>query len=142
MDRTTVMLIGVVSLGVTLGVFFLDVEVPLQSFAEDHAVHNSTTRTYTVIAEDTTLEIAPGTRVEAWTYNGTMPGPTLRATEGDRVIINFINNGKLPHTMHFHGDHNEKNDGVFQVLPGDSYTYDFIAEPAGLHVSLPCDACI
>jgi nitrite reductase (NO-forming) len=62
-----------------------------------------------------------------------MPGPTLRATEGDRVIINFINNGKLPHTMHFHGDHDEKNDGVFQeVLPGDSYTYDFIAEPAGL----------
>lgn len=133
-DRTIIMLIGVVSLGVTLGIFFLDAELPSQSFAEDHSIHNSpTTRTYTVIAEDTTLEIAPGTRVEAWAYNGTIPGPTLRATEGDRVIINFINNGKLPHTMHFHGDHNEKNDGVFQeVLPGESYTYDFIAEPAGL----------
>ncbi|MHA7646657.1 multicopper oxidase domain-containing protein [Nitrosopumilus sp. S4] len=134
MDRTIVMLIGVISLGAALGIFFLDAELPLQSFAENNSVHKSpTTRTYTVIAEDTTLEIAPGTRVEAWTYNGTIPGPTLRATEGDRVIINFINNGKLPHTMHFHGDHNEKNDGVFQeVLPGESYTYDFIAEPAGL----------
>ncbi|KAF6246631.1 copper oxidase [Nitrosopumilus sp. b3] len=134
MDRTIVMLIGVVSLGVTLGIFFFDAELPLQSFAEDNSVHNPPkTITYTVVAEDTTLEIAPGTRVEAWTYNGTIPGPTLRATEGDRVIINFINNGKLPHTMHFHGDHNEKNDGVFQeVLPGESYVYDFIAEPAGL----------
>ncbi len=128
------MLIGVISLGVTLGVFFLDSELPLQSFAQDPSVHSSPiTRTFTVIAEDTTLEISPGVRVEAWTYNGTIPGPTLRATEGDRVIINFINNGKLPHTMHFHGDHNEKNDGVFQeVLPGESYTYDFIAEPAGV----------
>ncbi|GBH33715.1 hypothetical protein NZNM25_05060 [Nitrosopumilus zosterae] len=128
------MLIGVVSLGVALGIFFLNTEIPLQSFAEDNSVHNSpVTRTYTVVAEDTTLEISPGLRVEAWTYNGTIPGPTLRATEGDRVIINFINNGQLPHTMHFHGDHDEKNDGVFQeVLPGESYTYDFTAEPAGL----------
>ncbi len=133
-DRTVVMAIVVVSFGAALGIVFLGMDPPLQSFAENPSVHNSpVTRTFTVIAEDTTLEIAPDVRVEAWTYNGTIPGPTLRATEGDRVIINFINNGKLPHTMHFHGDHNEKNDGVFQeILPGESYTYDFIAEPAGL----------
>ena len=33
-------------------------------------------REYTLIAENTTLEIAPGLRVDAWTYNGTIPGPT------------------------------------------------------------------
>ena len=133
MDRTITMMIVVISLGVALGLVFLTLESPIQSFAENTSIHDHfTTHNFTVIAEDTTIEIAPGTRVEAWTYNGTIPGPTLRATEGDRVIINFINNGKLPHTMHFHGDHNEKNDGVFQeVLPGESYTYDFIAEPAG-----------
>ena len=38
------------------------------------------THEYTLIAEDTTIEIAPGVRVEAWTYNGTVPGPTLTAT--------------------------------------------------------------
>lgn len=87
---------------------------------------------YTLIAEETTLEIAPGTRVEAWTYNGTIPGPTMRATEGDRVIINFINKTPMPHTIHLHGDHDEKDDGVFQeVQPGETYVYDFIAEPAG-----------
>jgi len=54
---------------------------------------------YTLIAEDTTIEIAPGLRVDAWTYNGTVPGPTLTATEGDRVIIHFINKTPLPHTV-------------------------------------------
>lgn len=133
MDRTTYMIMIVAFSLAVLGVIFLADQNPLQSFASD-SVHNSpVTRTYTVIAEDTTLEIAPDIRVEAWTYNGTIPGPTLRAVEGDRVIIEFVNNGKLPHTMHFHGDHDEKNDGVFQeVLPGESYTYDFIAEPAGV----------
>ena len=134
MDRTTTMILSVAAAGVILGVALLDGQVSLdvQSFADQSSVHTPSTIHYTIIAEDTTLEIAPGVRVEAWTFNGTIPGPTLRATEGDRVIIDFINNGKLPHTMHFHGDHNEKNDGVFQeVLPGESYTYDFIAEPAG-----------
>jgi FtsP/CotA-like multicopper oxidase with cupredoxin domain len=49
------------------------------------------THEYTLISEETTLEIAPGLRVDAWTYNGTIPGPTITATEGDRVIIHFIN---------------------------------------------------
>ena len=90
------------------------------------------THEYTLIAQNTTLEIAPGLRVDAWTYNGTVPGPTITATEGDRVIIHFINKTPLPHTVHLHGDHPSQEDGVFeQVGPNATYTYDFIAEPAG-----------
>ena len=84
------------------------------------------------MAEETTLEITPGVRVDAWTYNGTIPGPTLTATEGDRVIVHFINKTPLPHTVHFHGDHPSIQDGVFeQVMANETYTYDFIATPAG-----------
>ena len=87
---------------------------------------------YTLIAEDTTIEIAPGLRVDAWTYNGTVPGPTLTATEGDRVIIHFINKTPLPHTVHLHGDHPSEQDGVFEQIPANgTYTYDIIAKPAG-----------
>ena len=90
------------------------------------------THEYTLIAENTTLEIAPGLRVAAWTYNGTIPGPTITATEGDRVIVHFINKTPLPHTVHLHGDHPSDMDGVFEpVPPNGSYTYDFIAQPAG-----------
>ncbi|MFL6365593.1 MAG: multicopper oxidase domain-containing protein [Nitrososphaeraceae archaeon] len=90
------------------------------------------THEYTLIAENTTLEIAPGLRVDAWTYNGTVPGPTLTATEGDRVIIHFKNKTPLPHTVHLHGDHPSEQDGVFeQIGPNGTYTYDVIAQPAG-----------
>jgi nitrite reductase (NO-forming) len=91
-----------------------------------------TTREYTLIAENTTLEIAPGLRVDAWTYNGNMPGPTITAVEGDRVIVHFINKTPLPHTVHFHGDHPSEQDGVFEEIgPNGTYTCDFIAHPAG-----------
>lgn len=90
------------------------------------------THEYTLIARDTTLQIAPGVRVDAWTYNGTIPGPTLTATEGDRVIVHFINKTPLPHTVHLHGDHPSEQDGVFEIIgTNGTYTYDFIAQPAG-----------
>jgi len=68
-----------------------------------------------------------------WTFNGTVPGPILRATEGDRVRVTLVNKGRLPHTIHFHGIHPANMDGVFElVAPGGSYTYEFIAAPYGI----------
>ena len=90
------------------------------------------THELTMVMKETTVEIAPGIRVLAWAYNNTIPGPTVRVTEGDRVIMHFINNSTTTHTIHFHGDHDAINDGVFEeVLPNETFTYDFIATPAG-----------
>jgi nitrite reductase (NO-forming) len=87
---------------------------------------------YTLIAQDADLEIAPGKVVKAWTYNGTMPGPALRFTEGDNVTIKFINKTPIPHTIHFHGQHDDLNDGVNpQVMPNQTYLYNITAAPAG-----------
>src|SRR5687767_8988137 len=47
-------------------------------------------REYDLIAFDREIEIAPGVFFPAWTFNGQVPGPTLRATEGDRVKVTFI----------------------------------------------------
>jgi glucose dehydrogenase/plastocyanin len=93
-----------------------------------HATHKQVT----MIAEDATVELRPGVRVGVWTFNGTVPGPTLRFTEGDNVTIHFINRTPVPHTLHLHGDHNAMADGVFEmILPNQTYTYNFIAGPAG-----------
>jgi len=90
-------------------------------------------REYSIWAEDVELEVATGIKYLAWTYNGFMPGPTLRATAGDRLIIHFENRGSKPHTIHFHGVHPSNMDGVFEVVPvGKTFTYDFIAEPFGV----------
>ena len=89
-------------------------------------------KVFTMIAEDATIEISPGERVKVWTFNGTVPGPTLRFTEGDNVTIHFKNNTPMAHTLHMHGTHDAKNDGAFPlILPNQTYNYNFIAEPAG-----------
>ena len=95
-----------------------------------------TLREFTIVADDRkTIEVSPGVFYNAWTFNGTIPGPTLRATEGDLVRVHFINNGTMPHSMHFHGIHRAEMDGVFeQVAPGGRFTYEFTAEPFGLHL--------
>ncbi len=96
----------------------------------------TTLREFTIIAEDDKIqEISPGVFYNVWTFNGTVPGPTIRATEGDLVRIHFINNGSKSHTMHFHGIHPAAMDGVFETVGpgGGQFTYEFIAGPVGVH---------
>ena len=92
-------------------------------------------REYKIIAMDRNLEIMPGVFYAAWTYNGGVPGPTLRCTEGDLIRVHFHNAGTHPHSIHFHGFHPANMDGVFeQIDPGGSYVYEFDAEPFGLQL--------
>jgi nitrite reductase (NO-forming) len=94
--------------------------------------NSNNSKEITLVSEDAEIEIAPGKRVKTWTFNGTVPAPTLRFTEGDNVTIHFINKSPIPHTIHFHGNHDDKNDGVVpQVLPNQTYTYHITAQPAG-----------
>jgi FtsP/CotA-like multicopper oxidase with cupredoxin domain len=96
-----------------------------------------TLRSYEVVGEDKEIEIVPGVMFPAWTYNGRVPGPTLRATEGDRLRIVFRNNGSHSHTMHFHGIHSARMDGVpgaGLVEPGGEFIYEFDALPFGCHL--------
>ena len=94
-----------------------------------------TLREFTVVATERELEVAPGIFYPAWTYNGRVPGPTIRATEGDVVRVHFHNSGQHHHTMHFHGFHAARMDGAFeQVPPGGEFLYEFTAAPFGLHL--------
>jgi FtsP/CotA-like multicopper oxidase with cupredoxin domain len=96
-----------------------------------------TVREYEVVALDKEIEVAPGVFFPAWTYNGRVPGPSLRATEGDRLRITLVNASAHPHTMHFHGIHSAGMDGIpgaGEAIPGESFTYEFTAEPFGTHL--------
>ena len=96
--------------------------------------NGTTLREFTLVASDDQVkEISPGISYNVWTFNGTIPGPTIRATEGDIVRLNFINNGSKPHSVHFHGVHPAEMDGVFEMIsPGGRFTYEFVAEPFGV----------
>jgi manganese oxidase len=92
-------------------------------------------RDYELVAEDREIEVAPGVFYPAWTYNGQVPGPTIRCTEGDRIRVRFTNRGSHSHSIHFHGIHPSNMDGAFEpVHRGQSYVYEFDAEPFGLHL--------
>ncbi len=94
----------------------------------------TTLREFTLVASDDKVkEISPGVFYNVWMFNGTVPGPTIRATEGDLVRINFINNGSKSHTVHTHGIHEAEMDGVFETIgAGGRFTYEFTAEPFGV----------
>jgi manganese oxidase len=91
--------------------------------------NGQTLHEYTFIAQNTVVEIVPGLKFAAWTYNGRIPGPTIRVRQGDRVRIKFLNAGDHEHSIHFHGIHPGNMDGVFDaasgaVQPGEKFTYE------------------
>src|SRR5918998_1205971 len=109
----------------------------LRDFDEGRLVNG--VREWELVAEEKEIEVAPGVKYLAWAYNGRVPGPTLRAREGERLRIRFANGSRHPHTIHFHGIHPAEMDGVpgvgaGEIAPGGSTVYEFDALPAGLHL--------
>lgn len=92
-----------------------------------------------ITAKMAEVEVAPGKRVQAWTYNGSIPGPFIRAKVGDRVIVHFKNELDAPTTIHWHGVRLPNDmDGVPgisqpEVKKGESFTYDFVVRDASLY---------
>jgi manganese oxidase len=120
--------------------------------------NGQTIREFTLIIEENqniTISNA-GHYFDAWTFNGTVPGPTMRMTEGDLVRINVINSkdNQRTHSLHMHSIHTAEMDGVAapvssnshgnnissgdvyesgMILPGKSFTYEFVAQPYGVY---------
>jgi FtsP/CotA-like multicopper oxidase with cupredoxin domain len=104
-------------------------------WGEERREGGRTVREYELTAEAAEIEVAPGVMYPAWAYNGQVPGPTLRAREGDRLRVAFRNRDAHPHTIHFHGLHPANMDGVFElVAQGEEFVYEFDAEPFGCHL--------
>ena len=103
--------------------------------------NGTTLRQFTLIAkENIVLPISnTGLTFSAWTYNDSIPGPTMRMTEGDHIQLLFINSkdSKHDHSIHMHSIHAGDMDGMMgpggSVAPGKSFTYSFIATPFGLY---------
>jgi FtsP/CotA-like multicopper oxidase with cupredoxin domain len=102
--------------------------------------NGQTVREFTLIArENQSIEVMDGGYVfKAWTFNGTIPGPTMRVTEGDLVKITLVNdkNNTRSHSLHMHSIHPGEIDGVEGkgiVAPGESFTYEFVAQPFGVY---------
>ena len=104
---------------------------------------NNGIKEFHLVAEPVSREIAPGMKANLWGYNGSSPGPTIEAVEGDRVRI-FVTN-KLPEhtTVHWHGILLPSGmDGVGgmtqpHIPPGKTFVYEFTLLRSGTHMYHP-----
>ena len=104
---------------------------------------NDGVKEFHLVAEPVVREIAPGMKANLWGYNGSSPGPTIEAVEGDRVRI-FVTN-KLPEhtTVHWHGILLPSGmDGVGgltqpHIPPGKTFVYEFTLLRSGTHMYHP-----
>lgn len=115
-----------------------------EGWSEDRPV-----REFTMTVQERTVRLLddPVKDVTVWAYGlegeeATVPGPVIRVQSGDLVRVTFKNTHSLPHTIHFHGTHPFEMDGNGQralgreqlQLPGESYTYEFVAGAPGYYL--------
>ena len=92
------------------------------------------TKQFDLVAKIVQWEVEPGKFVEAWTYNGVVPGPELHVNIGDKVRINLQNDLPESTSLHLHGIRVPNSmDGVdpytqMPIEPGKSFTYEFVAK--------------
>ncbi len=92
------------------------------------------TKHFELTAAITPWEVAPGQIVDAWTYNGIVPGPQMHVEIGDRVEVEVINDLPMATDLHIHGINVPNTmDGVAPVTqdliqPGESFTYEFTTD--------------
>jgi FtsP/CotA-like multicopper oxidase with cupredoxin domain len=116
----------------------LGMKNPLEELEPEIISENGQTiKVFTLTVKDIGFELFPDAPMMGWGFNGTIPGPTLRMTEGDRVRIILKNESSGKHTIHVHG---QKKTVVMDGVPyigqkpvkkGESYTYEFTADRLG-----------
>jgi FtsP/CotA-like multicopper oxidase with cupredoxin domain len=100
-------------------------------------------KTFHVIAEPVVREFAPGLKVNCWGYNGSSPGPTIEAVEGDKLRIYVENRLPEPTTIHWHGVLLPAGmDGVAGltqpfIAPGQTFKYEFTVRQHGTQMYHP-----
>ncbi len=98
------------------------------------------TKVFQITCTEGPWETEPGIQQNAMMYNGRIPGPIIRVTEGDKVRVLVTNQMTQSTGVHFHGVHTPNPmDGVPFVTqppikPGATFTYEFIAKPSGTHM--------
>ncbi len=97
-------------------------------------------KVFDLVASEVDWEVTATNKVRAWAYNGTMPGPEIRVTEGDKVRVIIKNELPESTAIHFHGlmlpNAMDGVPGITQppIKPGQSFTYEFTARNPGSHM--------
>ena len=113
---------------------------PVASPAADFAAHDAAlpplpdgrVHRRTLHVRDVEREVAPGVTQTLWTYDGTVPGPTLHGRVGDRFVITLVNDGSVGHSIDFHAGTRAPDRVMRTIPPGGRLVYRFTATRAGI----------
>src|SRR5579884_281209 len=92
----------------------------------------SSVKQITLTVSDTEVEIAPGVKLAAWTFDGQVPSPVIHVRQGDTVQFTLTNHSTMPHSIDFHAARTAPNVNYKNVAPGQSYTFTWKAKDPGV----------
>jgi len=102
---------------------------------------HGTTKVFHLVERSAPWTLKAGLTVMANTYNGVVPGPAIVVDQGDTVVIDYVNDGDTPDSIHLHGIHDipDTMDGVAGISQplvkhGEHFTYRFLADQPGTFI--------
>ncbi len=127
----------------TIGQFPAETEGLGNQPLEPEEIREDGTKVFRLVAETFEWELEPGNFVEAWGYNGQVPGPMIQVDVGDDVEVIVENELPMGTDVHWHGvrvPHDQ--DGVAPITqdliePGETFTYEFTAEEPAIGMYHP-----
>ena len=85
-----------------------------------------------LVAKEALIALSPTVAYNAWTFNGTVPGPIIRVRQGQTIHFTLTNDSKMPHSIDFHAAQTPWNVNYQAVAPGKSFSFDWKANYPGI----------
>lgn len=85
-------------------------------------------------AREVPVSISPELAVNAWTFEGDVPGPILHVRQGDTIEFTLTNEGATPHSMDFHAAQIDPKQAFRSVVQGESVSFTFRPRFAGAYM--------
>ncbi len=89
---------------------------------------------FTVVSRDATLNVAKDVTYAGWTFDGTIPGRTLRVVEGDTVTMTVRNESEFTHSLDTHAAKTPPETNYKNLKPGEEFTWSFVATTPGAYL--------
>ncbi|MBI3022656.1 MAG: cupredoxin domain-containing protein [Thaumarchaeota archaeon] len=126
-DRSKAIIAATIIVAGLLVIGVINFRVPTLPMASATSVVN-----ITLVAKEVQLEVADGVTFNAWTFNGTIPGPTVWVNQGDTIHFKLINDGSMGHSMDFHAAEIDWSVAYATIAPGETKTFDFTPRYPGV----------